>query len=70
MVRGFDPCIRLCADGSEPAWFSLSPSLQGLERRIYKLRDTTDGGPPGGVGRQGRKDSTQSLRGDAALQMP
>ena len=26
-VSGFEPHIRLCADGTEPAWDSLSPSL-------------------------------------------
>ena len=26
-VRGFEPHVRLCADSSEPAWDSLSPSL-------------------------------------------
>ena len=25
-VRGFKPCIGLCADSGEPAWDSLSPS--------------------------------------------
>ena len=25
MVRGFRPCVGLCADGMEPAWDSLSP---------------------------------------------
>ena len=27
MVRGFEPCIRLCTDSSEPALDSVSPSL-------------------------------------------
>ena len=26
-VRGFEPCVRLCADSSGPAWDYLSPSL-------------------------------------------
>ena len=26
-VRGFEPCVGLCADRAEPAWDSLSPSL-------------------------------------------
>ena len=26
-VRGIEPHVRLCADGAEPAWGSLSPSL-------------------------------------------
>ena len=27
VVRGIESHIRLCADGAEPAWDSLSPSL-------------------------------------------
>ena len=26
-VRGMDPRVGLCADGTQPAWDSLSPSL-------------------------------------------
>ena len=26
-VRGFKPHVGLCADGAEPAWYSLYPSL-------------------------------------------
>ena len=26
-VRGFEPCEGLCADSTEPAWDSLSPSI-------------------------------------------
>ena len=29
-VREFEPCIRLCADGMEPAWDSVSPPLSAL----------------------------------------
>ena len=25
MVHGFEPCIRLCAESTDPAWNSLSP---------------------------------------------
>ena len=26
----FEPCVGLCADGVEPAWDSLAPSLSAL----------------------------------------
>ena len=27
LVRGFEPCVGLCADSAEPAWDSASPSI-------------------------------------------
>ena len=46
MVREFEPCSGLCADGTEPAWDSLSPSLSApppacartLSLKINKLK--------------------------------
>ena len=26
-VRGFEPCVGLCSDSTEPAWHPLTPSL-------------------------------------------
>ena len=26
VVHGFEPCVRLCADSTEPAWDPLTPS--------------------------------------------
>ena len=38
-VRGFEPRIRLCPGGAEPAWGSLSPSLSAsLSFKINKLK--------------------------------
>ena len=47
-VKHLKPCVRLCADGVEPAWDSLSPSLSAppplalaqnkLKKKVQKLK--------------------------------
>ena len=42
-VRGFKPCVRICADSVEPSWNSLSlslcPSLLKINNKLKKKRD-------------------------------
>ena len=37
MVHEFKPCIRLCTDGTEPLWDSVSPSLCSSPACVHSL---------------------------------
>ena len=38
MVREIEPHVVLCADGTQPAWDSLSPSLSALSLLVLSLK--------------------------------